>query len=52
MYFFFWIRFDINNLASASSRCQFVYTGEEAYRQEVVCVYWVRGLSFGEGFCL
>lgn len=50
MYFLDYI--DINNVASASSGCQFVYTGEEAYRQEAVCVYWVRGLSFGAGFCL
>lgn len=51
---FFWIPFlYIDNLASASSGCQFVYTGEEAYGQEAACVCWVfGGCLFGEGFCL
>lgn len=42
--------FHTNDLASASCGCQFVYTGEEAYRQEAVCACRVRGLSFWRAF--
>lgn len=48
--YFLSITFYINNLASALNGCQFVYTGEEAYRQEAVCVYWVSGAVFWRGF--
>lgn len=53
IFFFFFLDYILYKfLASALSGCQFVYTEEMAYRPEAVCVYWVRGLSFGEGFCL
>lgn len=32
-----------NNTASSADACQFVYTGEAAYRHGGVGVYWVLG---------